>query len=265
MNDYLFYYCGQFVPPALKIPLVRLYDYTRYKLRLEIINYLESELQQNPDDEKEEVLKFLRKNPLEMIPYKYASVPPSYKIVVYDDGEGNKYVLYDGKKIFFPNDWSVYQIKMVYTSLLREQQVKSPHRYETDSICVRDGDIIADCGAAEGIWALSSVEKAGKIYLFECEENWIAALKKTFEPWKDKVEIVNKFVSDTNSGNNITIDEFFSNRGGGGDKFHKSGHRRRGSSHAARLGKNFSFGKRFTAVRLYLSSAKRRVRTGSHP
>jgi hypothetical protein len=219
--NYFLYYCGEFVykkilPPALKIWLMRFIDHNRYKLRLDIIRYLESELREKPDGKKEEFLKILWKNPLYMIPYEYDYVPPLHKAVVYDDVDGNRYVLHDGKKLYFPNDWSVFQIKLAYMALLKEQHIKSPHRYETDDIYVHDGDIIADCGAAEGIWALSSVEKAGKIYLFECEENWIAALKKTFEPWKDKVEIVNKFVSDTNSGNNITIDEFFSNRGGGG-------------------------------------------------
>jgi hypothetical protein len=128
-------------------------------------------------------------------------------------------VLHDGKKMFFPPDWSDFQIQSNYSGLLREQSIKSPHRYEIGDFCVREGDVIVDCGAAEGIWALSSVEKAKKIYLFECEERWINALKKTFEPWKDKVEIINKFVSDTSSGNNVTLDDVL---GGGGVNFIKA-------------------------------------------
>jgi hypothetical protein len=122
-------------------------------------------------------------------------------------------VLHDGKKMFFPPDWSDFKIQASYSALLREQNIKSPHRYETDEFCVREGDIIVDCGAAEGIWALSSVEKAKKIYLFECEEVWINALKKTFEPWKDKVEIVDKFVSDKNAPGCVTLDDVLGDEG----------------------------------------------------
>jgi hypothetical protein len=111
--------------------------------------------------------------------------------------------------MFFPSSWNDCQIQFYYSGLLREQHIKSPHRYETDDFCAREGDVIVDCGAAEGIWALSSVEKSKKIYLFECEEQWINALKKTFDPWKEKVEIINKFVSDTSSGNNVTLDDVF--------------------------------------------------------
>jgi hypothetical protein len=225
--DYL-YFCAEFIykkilPPWMRIRLMRFMDYNRYKLRRDIVRFLETEVRQKPDMEKETVLKILRKNPVYMIPYIYDYVPPLHKITVYDDGHGNKYVVHDGKKLFFPVDWSAFQIKMTYTSLMREQNIKSPHRYETEDFCVKDGDVIADCGAAEGIWALSSAEKAGKIYIFECEKKWIDALEKTFAPWSGKVEIVNKFVSDVDSSDSVTLDKF----GGGGDKFHKSGHRRR--------------------------------------
>jgi hypothetical protein len=63
----------------------------------------------------------------------------------------------------------------------------------------------------EGIWALDNVELAGKIYLFEQDRNWIEALQKTFEPWKEKVVIKDKFVSNTNSKNKVTLDNFFGN------------------------------------------------------
>jgi hypothetical protein len=222
--NYRSYYCAEFaykkfLPPPLKIWLMRFVDFNRYKIRRDIINYLETELSGNSDPEKEEVLKILRKNPACMIPYEYDHVPPFQKTKVIQGGGGDKFVLHGGKKMFFPPDWSDFQIQKVYSSLLREQDVKSPHRYETDKFCVREGDIIVDCGAAEGIWALSSVEKAKKVYLFECEEVWINALKKTFEPWKEKVEIVNKFVSDSSTKGCVTLDDVL---GGGGADFIKA-------------------------------------------
>ena len=65
---------------------------------------------------------------------------------------------------------------------------------------------------AEGIWALTYAEKAARIYLFECDSMWFEALHKTFEPWKEKVFFVNKFVSDTNDDGKVTLDEFFKDK-----------------------------------------------------
>jgi hypothetical protein len=75
-----------------------------------------------------------------------------------------------------------------------------------------DGDIVADIGAAEGIFALSVVEKEKEIYLFECEEKWIEVLKKTFEPWQEIVRIVNKYIMDDSADKSITLDDFFLNK-----------------------------------------------------
>ena len=64
-------------------------------------------------------------------------------------------------------------------------------------------------GAAEGNLALSVIEKVKRVYLFETDMEWIEALEATFAPWKEKVVIVNKFVSDKNEGNFISLDAFF--------------------------------------------------------
>jgi len=52
------------------------------------------------------------------------------------------------------------------------------------------------------------VNKASFIYLFEPDHEWAEALKYTFEKWKDKVQIVPKFVSYTSEFNSISIDDF---------------------------------------------------------
>lgn len=68
-----------------------------------------------------------------------------------------------------------------------------------------------DVGAAEGIFALDTIEYIEHVYLFECEEEWMDALNATFEPWKEKVTIVKKYVSDVDEGDFITLDSFFNN------------------------------------------------------
>jgi hypothetical protein len=123
-----------------------------------------------------------------------------------------KYVFHYGKKMYFPKTWNDDSICDYYNGLLIEQDINSPHRYETPDFCVKDGDVIADIGAAEGIWALTYAEKAAKIYLFECEAQWIKALEKTFEPWKEKVVMINKYISNVTDENKITLDEFLCGR-----------------------------------------------------
>jgi hypothetical protein len=74
---------------------------------------------------------------------------------------------------------------------------------------LEDGDILADIGVAEGNFALGAVEKAKALYLFETDKEWIEALNATFEPWKEKVHIINKFVGEKINSNQTSLDEFF--------------------------------------------------------
>ena len=47
-----------------------------------------------------------------------------------------------------------------------------------------------------------------KIYRFEREAEWIAALEATFEPWKEKVVICNQFVSNSDQNDSVALDTF---------------------------------------------------------
>ena len=147
-------------------------------------------------------------NPITMFPGNFTK---KYRID-YDKACKMNYVFYENKKMFFPKGWSTASIRRYYDELRMEQDEDSPHRYETKDFIVKNGDVIADIGAAEGIWALKYVEIAKKIYLFESNPAWIKALQKTFEPWKEKVVIVNKYISDVNDNTNITLDCFFENK-----------------------------------------------------
>ena len=89
-----------------------------------------------------------------------------------------------------------------------EQDLQSPHRYLEGDFDVQEGDIVIDAGVAEGNFALDIVDRAKKVYLVECEHMWIEALNKTFEPWADKVVIIEKMLGDTDDENHISIDSF---------------------------------------------------------
>jgi len=162
------------------------------------------------DPEIIEIINYLKKYRFLSIPYDFSRKYHAMDIDVFYDTRANVfYVLHKNKRLYFPRGWEIERIRAYYNGLCIEQDEDSPHRYETEAFSVREGDAIVDVGAAEGIWALDGVERAGKIYLFECTEEWIEALRRTFEPWKEKVVIVNKFVSNTNDVKNVTLDNFF--------------------------------------------------------
>lgn len=96
-----------------------------------------------------------------------------------------------------------------YIQLLLEQDEESPHRYIKSNRIPDSNTIFADLGAAEGFLALDFIDKVKKIYLFECDPDWIEALKMTFGPWENKVEIVNRYVSDVTSEKTVSLDDFF--------------------------------------------------------
>jgi hypothetical protein len=154
------------------------------------------------------IIDYLFNNEFSVFPYNYIKKYSPNAIKVYTK-DAYKYVLHDNKKLFFPKEWSEDSVACYYNSLLIEQDIESPHRYDAEGFSVENGNIIADVGAAEGIWALSNVEMAKEIYLFECEDKWIKVLSRTFEPWKEKVHIINKYISNINENTNITIDDFF--------------------------------------------------------
>jgi len=182
---------------------IKIWQNTR-NIKLKILEILA-----NKNEEKIEVINYLKKNTAVMIPYEFTKKYKAEDINVYRDND-YKYVIHENKKLYFPQNWMEEKIQVYYNSLLMEQDINSPHRYEYNNIQINHGDVIVDIGAAEGIFALSSVEKAKKIYLFECDELWVNALKMTFLPYREKTVIVNKYVEErSNNNDTVTIDNFF--------------------------------------------------------
>ena len=120
-------------------------------------------------------------------------------------------VLTNGKKIFMPRV-SKEEASRMLCEIMIEQDKLSPHRYEDSDFGVEQGDVVVDVGCSEGYFALSVIEKAKKVYLFECEQRWMEPLAKTFEPWKDKVEIIQKYVSDETTDSSVTMEDFFADK-----------------------------------------------------
>jgi len=121
------------------------------------------------------------------------------------------YVMHQGKKLFFPEHFSSDKVRTEYLRLLIEQDPESPHRYIPSYETLKDR-VLLDVGAAEGIFALDTIEQVNRVFLFEYEEFWQEALRQTFQPWQEKVTIVRKFVSDRTENVNVSIDDFLSGR-----------------------------------------------------
>jgi hypothetical protein len=184
----------------------------RLEEKNEIMDYFLSLNRDKQDVEVLEIIQYFERNPFSIFPYDFTKKYRSDEIEVFVDKSCKmRYVLHDNKRLYFPKHLDSNAVRFIYNHLCIEQDIDSPHRYETPDYTVKEGDVIADIGTAEGNWALNYAEKAGKIYLFECEQMWIEALKKTFEPWKDKVFIINKYVSNVSEGENITLDDFIKN------------------------------------------------------
>lgn len=129
-------------------------------------------------------------------------------IVVQHDAEDFPYVLWEGKKMYFPKSFSDAETRDYTKRLMIEQDSCSPHCY-LDRVCdVQENDIIFDCGGAEGNFTLSVIDKVKKAVIFESEDEWVQALEKTFANYQEKIVICKKFVCDKTDDNTISIDDY---------------------------------------------------------
>lgn len=176
-------------------------------LKNKIVKYLGDRVL---NDEQREVYEYLQNHKLSVFPYNFPQKYISTDIFIETDPEnGLYYTLWEGKKLYYKNGHQFNKAQVYFNSLLLEQDPLSPHRYLTDTFEVDINDVIVDVGAAEGNFSLSVIEKVKQVYIFEVEKDWIKALEATFEPWKEKVKIVQKYVSDQDTNMSIRLDTFF--------------------------------------------------------
>lgn len=153
-------------------------------------------------------VKYIReKNQLVLFPYDFSE---DYHVeesdVFQDDNTSLKYVIHNGSNLYFPTENS-RAIADKYYQLIMEQDKQSPHRYfEKESF---DCDVFVDVGSAEGIIALNFLNHAKEIYLLECSEKWVEALKQTFRIGNSKannIHIIRKYAGSYDDDNNIMLD-----------------------------------------------------------
>lgn len=154
-----------------------------------------------------EGLRYLKFHKFSAYPYVWALKYDNIFPMVYRDTQHQcYYVLYGGKRMYFPKNFTETQVIWIFRSINKEQDSQSPHLYLTTEFQVDINSIVVDAGVAEGNFALSVVEKAKLLYLIECDTEWMEALRLTFAPWKEKVVFVEKLMSDTESASTTSID-----------------------------------------------------------
>lgn len=173
----------------------------------EFINYNSN----TQDKEIQEIIGFYKNKHLSPFPYRFTTKYLYRKIEVFFDNKVElPYLFHNKNKLYFPNEYNTKKIIRLYNDLCIEQDPNSPHKYTNNNFYLEKEDIIFDIGCAEGIFTLDNIDKVSKAFLFETCDKWWKPLNETFKPWKDKVTIVKKAVSDIEKKNSLTIDSFMS-------------------------------------------------------
>ena len=129
-----------------------------------------------------------------------------------DSKTGLFYVIHNGRKLFFPKEYSITDAERSYRNYIENEHLLDlgdeegrPHQYQSPRVHVEEGDVLFDIGAAEGLFALDQVEKASRLVLVESDSRWIAPLQQTFAPYKGKVTIIQRLLSTSNTDNTLSL------------------------------------------------------------
>lgn len=185
-------------------------EYSEKILKRQVLDYYKDS--NNP--EIKDITMYIRKNGISMFNYNFINKYKKFHSkVVKDKIKGLFYVIHNGKRLYFSRNLnSTQKVCEYYRGLCIEQDIASPHCYLNNNFNVNYGDIVVDIGAAEGNFSLDVIDKVKQLYIFECDDLWIEALRATFEPYKHKVKIIKKYVSNINNKKNVTLDRFFKNK-----------------------------------------------------
>lgn len=156
-------------------------------------------------------LDFVIKNKEIVFPYKQLKYLDNVNIEL-DTKRGMYYVLHNSNKLYFPKNKGRKKVEELYRNLIENENLlgggyrsMSPHQYESKKIKVENGDVLLDIGCAEALFALHHIEILKHVYLIESDILWMDALQATFEPYKEKVTIINKLVDTIDSQNSISL------------------------------------------------------------
>lgn len=93
------------------------------------------------------------------------------------DGDFLVLSLVTGRVLYWPSSLPRYDLSRVIVENCEENDW---HYYEIPETAVRHGEIVLDCGAAEGIFSAKVANRAGRVVAFEPSPLFVRALRLTF-------------------------------------------------------------------------------------
>lgn len=88
--------------------------------------------------------------------------------------------------LYWPTNIPIYHLYMIISESLYDDDW---HYYEVPETQVKHGDVVLDCGAAEGLFSLAILELAKRVIIIEPSPVFIGSLNKTFHGAKN-VQII---------------------------------------------------------------------------
>lgn len=163
------------------------------------------------DSQVQEIINYIDKNhKISLLSYDFMDEYRELPVELYlDENCQMLCVPYKGRNMYFPRSWDEEKVVTYFRSLVAEQDERSPHCYRHNEYGVKEGDVVIDVGAAEGIFALDVIDIAKKVYLIEADTEWIEALQQTFKNDSEKIQIIYGFADCVAEGDRVTLDSLF--------------------------------------------------------
>lgn len=164
--------------------------------------------------ELQQVIDYIAENRMGMYCYPFFEEYQKREFpVFYDQEQGLYYGIFTGHKMYLSKKFdNRLKAGNYFRFTCMEQDKRSPHCYFAGNFKVESGSVGIDVGAAEGIFALEVIDRVKHIYLIEADKDWCDALALTFEPYREKVTIINGFVSDGKTQGQDSLDFLFSDK-----------------------------------------------------
>lgn len=176
-----------------------------YEEKLQVI---ENKYGMSEDEEIKAYIQYMKKNKrISLFNADWADRYAKTRVKIHRDSQNWPYCFLYGKKMYLKKGWNNSRAEAYVKTLLGEQDERSPHRYFSKIFQARKDEIVFDVGAAEGNFLLEIIDHVKNAVLIEYDDEWIAALKRTFEPYQDKVRIYKAFIGDGQEDNTTTLDE----------------------------------------------------------
>lgn len=100
-----------------------------------------------------------------------------------DEGEYRKVIFYGlNDPLYWPTCFPIAQLWQVAAEGF---DLHDWHRYERDGTLVEPLDVVADIGAAEGLFSLVAIHRCSRAHLVEPSARFCAALARTFKPYME--------------------------------------------------------------------------------